>query len=344
MESRVLQGELIRNQRKLGLSRDEILARGREVVRIEAAALGLLGDTLGDDFVEACRVILETPRQLVVTGMGKSGHIARKVAATFAATGTPAIFVHPGEAAHGDLGMLAEGDVLLVLSNSGNTSELRAILSYARAHRIPIIGVASRKHSQVIKLADVALLLPHLPEACAVNIAPTTSTTLQLALGDALAMTVMDMRGISKSRLHMLHPGGHIGLALTPVGEIMRGLEDMPLVHSCAAMPETLSVMTSGCFGLAGVTNDEGVLVGVITDGDLRRKFSALATATAGEVMTPNPKVIPIDTAAKDALAFLNSNQITAAFVVNEAGAAPGTPIRPLGIIHIHDLLRFELS
>lgn len=340
MESRVLQGELIRTRCRLGLARDEILARGQEVVRIESAALGLLADTLNGDFVSACEMILEVPRQLVVTGMGKSGLIARKVAATFAATGTPAVFVHPGEAAHGDLGMLAQGDVLLVLSNSGNTHELRAILNYARANRIPIIGAASRRHSQVIKLADVALLLPHVPEACAVNVAPTTSTTLQLALGDALAMAVMDMRGISKSRLHMLHPGGHIGLALTPVGEIMRGVEYMPLVHAAAAMPETLSVMTSGCFGLAGVTDDDGVLLGVITDGDLRRKFSALATATAAEVMTPYPKLIPMEMAAKDALAFLNSNQITAAFVIDEASDGP---IRPLGIIHIHDLLRFEL-
>ena len=327
-------------RREPGLGRNDILARGREVVRIEAAALDMLGDTLGDDFVSACRMILETPRQLVITGMGKSGHIARKVAATFAATGTPAIFVHPGEAAHGDLGMLAAGDALLVLSNSGNTSELRAILSYARAHHIPIIGVASRQQSQVVKQADIALLLPSLPEACAVNVAPTTSTTLQLALGDALAMTVMDMRGISKSRLHMLHPGGHIGLALTPVGEIMHGPEKLPLVRTGAAMPETLSVMTSGCFGLAGVTDDEGLLLGVVTDGDLRRRFSMLATATAGELMTPDPKLIPIETAAKDALAFLNANQITAAFVFS--GAADG-PVRPLGIIHIHDLLRFEL-
>ena len=200
-----------------GLDTSQILERGRDVVRIEADALGLLHAALDNSFVQACRTIKGAARQLVITGMGKSGHIGRKVAATFAATGTPAIFVHPGEAAHGDLGMLARGDVLLVLSNSGNTSELRAILNYARKGGIPIIGMASRRNSLVGELADVTLLLPKVREACAVNVAPTTSTTLQLALGDALAMAVMDMRGITKSWLRMVHPAGSIGLALAPV-------------------------------------------------------------------------------------------------------------------------------
>ena len=319
---------------------DAILARGRAVIRTEGEALALLERSLDASFIAACEAIRDTRRQLVISGMGKSGHIARKIAATFAATGTPAIYVHPGEAAHGDLGMLSEGDVLLVISNSGNTVELRAILDYARRASMPIIGVAARASSLVIALADVPLLLPMTREACAMNLAPTTSTTLQLALGDALAVTVMEMRGVSKSRLRALHPGGAIGLELTPVGEIMHAADRLPLVGAAADMPEVISVMTLGCFGVAGVVDAAGKLMGIITDGDLRRHFALLQTATAGEVMTPAPKVIFADMPAGEALVFLNETQITAAFVVEHPGPAPA---RPLGIIHMHDLLRLGL-
>jgi arabinose-5-phosphate isomerase len=322
-------------------SDNQVLSRGREVVLAEANALSQLALLLDVTFSEACNAISRLRRQLVVTGMGKSGHIARKVAATFAATGTPAIYIHPSEAGHGDLGMLGTGDVLLVFSNSGNTSELRAILSYARKKQIPIIGVAARQNSLLMELADIALLLPRVPEACSVNVAPTTSTTMQLALGDALAMAVMDMRGVSKNHLRALHPAGAIGLALAPVSEIMHGADRLPLVNQDAGMPETISVMTSGCFGLAGVTDAAGALVGIITDGDLRRRFGVLNTAFAREVMTPAPKVIPADMPAGEALVFLNDNKITAAFVVEDPANGPQVP---LGIIHIHDLLRHGLN
>lgn len=320
---------------------DKVLSRGREVVQAEANALIQLALLLDATFSEACTAISRVRRQLVVTGMGKSGHIARKVAATFAATGTPAIYIHPSEAGHGDLGMLNTGDVLLVFSNSGNTSELRAILAFARKKQIPIIGVAARQNSLLMELADIPLLLPRVPEACAVNVAPTTSTTMQLALGDALAMAVMDMRGVSKNHLRALHPAGSIGLALAPVSEIMHSADRLPLVNQDAGMPETISVMTSGCFGLAGVTDGSGALVGIITDGDLRRRFGVLTTAFAGEVMTPAPKVIPAEMPAGEALVFLNDNKITAAFVVEDPAAGPQVP---LGIIHIHDLLRHGLN
>lgn len=318
-----------------------VLARGREVIRAERDALGALESTLNGEFVAACEAIVATRRQLVITGMGKSGNIARKIAATFSATGRPAIYVHPSDAGHGDLGMLAEGDVLLVLSNSGNTAELRWVLGYAKVKGIPIIGVASRENSLVIQMADVPLLLPQVREACSANIAPTSSTTMQLALGDALAMTVMDMRGITREHLHSLHPSGSIGLSLTPVGELMHGPGRMPLVSQDAGMPETISVMTTGCFGLAGVTDRNGGLVGIITDGDLRRRFGLLETAFAGEVMTSNPKTIAPAMPAGDALTFLNDSKITAAFVVEDPAAGPQLP---LGIIHIHDLLRHGLG
>lgn len=322
--------------------RDAILRRGRDVVRIEGEALTLLEDSLNDDFVAACQAIYNTERQLVVTGMGKSGHIGRKIAATFAATGTPSVFIHPAEAAHGDLGMLVKGDVLLVFSNSGNTTELRSILAYARKTGVLIIGVACRPTSLVMDRADLAICLPMTREACAANVAPTTSTTLQLALGDALAMAVMDMRGVSKNRLRTLHPGGSIGLELTPVSELMHGPDRLPLISDVAGMPDVISVMTSGRFGVSGVVNDAGALQGVITDGDLRRHFDTLATATASDVMTRSPKTLPADMLAADALLFLNDNKITAAFVIDRFDAVH--PMRPVGIVHIHDLLRFGLN
>jgi arabinose-5-phosphate isomerase len=309
---------------------------------MEAAALVALEKSLDDDFAAACLTIFAETRQLVVTGLGKSGHIARKIAATFAATGTPAIFVHPSEAGHGDMGMIAKGDVLLVLSNSGNTPELLPVMNYARKLGVPIIGMASRPKSSVIQFADIALLLPNVREACPENLAPTTSTTMQLALGDALAMTVMQMRGVTRKDLRKLHPAGAIGLALTPVQEIMVTDPDrLPLVSHQAGMPETISVMTSGCFGMAGVLDASGALVGVITDGDLRRRFGLLETAFAHEVMTRTPKTLSANMLADEALAFLNDNKISAAFVVENpsAGAQP-----PLGIIHIHELLRLGLN
>lgn len=322
--------------------REAIIARGREVIRIECDALAELEGALGNSFVAACEAILATRRQLVVSGMGKSGHIGRKLAATFAATGTPAAFIHPAEAAHGDLGMLVEGDTLLVLSNSGNTAELRPILAYARELKVPVIGVASHPSSLVMDFADIALCLPNLREACAANVAPTTSTALQLALGDALAMAVMDMRGVSTNDLRARHPGGSIGLQLTPVSEIMHGARRLPLVPADAGMPDVISKMTSGRFGVAGVVDQAGALVGLISDGDLRRRFEVLQQASAAEVMTRDPRTIPADMLAADALAFLNENKITCAFILDRHDTEH--PARPVGIVHIHDLLRFGFS
>ena len=322
--------------------RDAIVARGREVIRLEREALVQLEASLDHNFVAAAEAIFATKRQLVVTGMGKSGHIARKVAATFAATGTPAVFIHPAEAAHGDLGMLVKGDVLLVLSNSGKTAELRAIMAYARALGVGIIGVASHTDSLVMELADTGICLPNLPEACAANVAPTTSTTLQLALGDALAMAVMDMRGVSTALLRDLHPGGSIGLQLTQIAELMHGASELPLVPADAGMPDVISKMTCGRFGIAGVVDGAGSLIGVISDGDLRRRFDVLLTARAADIMTRAPRTLPEDMLAADALLFLNENKITSAFVMDRHDT--GHPDRPVGIVHIHDLLRFGLG
>ena len=325
-----------------GIDREGILNRGREVIALEAEALGELAAVLDDTFVAACEAILTAARRIVVTGMGKSGHIARKVAATFAATGTPALFLHPAEAAHGDLGMVMQGDLLLVMSNSGNTAELRAVLEYARKLDTRIIGMVSRRESLVNDFADIVLCLPSIREACAANMAPTTSTTLQLGLGDALAMAVMDMRGVSKTQMRALHPAGTIGLRLTPIAELMHGRDELPLVTSQTGMSDVISVITSCRFGLAGVIDGRGALVGVITDGDLRRNFDKLQSAVAADVMTRSPRSIPSDMLAGDALLYLNDAKITAAFVVNRLDVQ--NPMRPVGVVHIHDLLKHGLS
>lgn len=323
-------------------SAEALLKRGEEVIRMEAEALHLLASSLEHSFVEACEAIISARGRVVITGMGKSGHIGRKWAATMAATGTPAIYVHPAEAAHGDLGMLVPGDVLIVISNSGNTTELRAFLRYAASIKVTVIGIAARRESLVIENSDIKLCLPATREACPANIAPTTSTTLQLALGDAIAMTVMDMRGFSRDGLKALHPGGSLGLRLTPVSEIMHGPSRMPLVDLDAPMREVIVKMTSTGFGIAGVVDKAGRLAGVITDGDLRRHFDELATATAEQVMNPTPKTLTMDTIAEDALHTLNENKITCAFVIERS--APVNTNVPLGIVHIHDFLRVGLG
>lgn len=321
---------------------EAVLRRGAEVIKIEAEALSHLAQSIDATFVQACHTILETRGRIVVTGMGKSGHIGRKWAATFAATGTPAIYVHPAEAAHGDLGMLVRGDTLVVISNSGNTSELRAFLRYASAIQVKVIGVASRKDSIVIDRADVKLCLPALREACPSNIAPTTSTTMQLALGDALAMTVVDLRGFSRSHMKELHPGGSLGLRLTPVSEIMHGRGRMPLVHQSAEMRDVIVTMTSMGFGAAGVIDSAERLIGVITDGDIRRHFDELSSSTAKDVMTADPKTVMSDVLAEEALQFLNENKITSAFVMHRE--APVNTNVPAGIVHIHDFVRLGLG
>lgn len=321
---------------------DSILERGVGVVRAEAAALEVLASSLDDTFIMACHAILASSGRIVITGMGKSGHIGRKWAATLSATGTPAMYVHPAEAAHGDLGMLVRGDVLIVISNSGNTSELRAFLRYAKEISVPVIGIASRLDSLVMLNADIKICLPATREACHANIAPTTSTTMQLALGDAIAMTVMDLRGFSVDGMKALHPGGSLGLRLTPVKELMHGSGRIPIVELTTPMYDVILTMTSMGFGIAGVVDPAGRLVGAITDGDLRRHFDELGGATAEEVMTPNPITVSANMLAEEALQLLNDNKITGAFVI-EPNAPVNTNV-PVGIVHIHDFLRLGLG
>jgi len=317
----------------------QLLERGRQVIRAEMDALAQLESYLDDGFATAVRQLEATRGRIVVTGMGKSGHVARKIAATFAATGSPAIFIHPAEAAHGDLGMVQQGDTLIVLSNSGSTPELTPLMQHCRSLRIRIIGIAARLDSPVMQAADVRLPLPQVREACPSNIAPTTSTAMMLALGDALAMALMDLRGIARDSLKLLHPGGAIGLRLMAVSEMMHGGASLPLVALDTPMRDVIMTMTSMGFGAAGVVDGEGKLVGVITDGDLRRHVGDLGDGVAAAVMTRNPKTVPPDTLAEDALMIMNDCKITTVFVMEEE-----RPDTPAGIVHIHDFVRYGLS
>lgn len=319
--------------------RSTIVDHGRAVLDLEAQALIRLSAALDEEFASAVELILRTSGRIVVSGMGKSGHIARKMAATFASTGTPAIFIHPGEAAHGDLGMLLADDLLVVLSNSGATPELRPIMLYADRLGCPIIGITSQRHSPMGQMATTCLALPNAREACPVNISPTTSTTLMLALGDALAVAAMSMRGISREQLELLHPGGAIGTRLLPVNEIMHAGDRLPLVPGAAPMREVLVTMTEKSLGIAGVVDEGGRLVGTITDGDLRRNIDRLLVSTASDVMTINPKTIPDGTYAEDARAILSANRITSLFVMDHA-----VPEKPIGLVHIHDFSRLGLN
>lgn len=311
----------------------------RRVIRTEADALAALEASLDDSFAGAVDLILQATGRVIVSGMGKSGHIARKIAATLASTGTPAHFVHPAEASHGDLGMMAQGDVALVLSNSGETPELSDLVAYTRRFRIPLIGVASRRESTLLKQSDIALVLPKAPEACGVDIVPTSSTTMTLALGDALAIALMEHRQFTPEHFREFHPGGKLGARLSKVEDLMHSGTAMPIVPQDAPMADTLLEISSKGFGVVGVQDADGAFVGIITDGDLRRHMQGLLDLTAAEVMTQTPQTITPGALAEEAVEIMNRRKITCLFVL-DPNAGPGA----LGLLHIHDCLRVGLA
>jgi arabinose-5-phosphate isomerase len=313
-------------------SSTDLLTAGQRVIRREADALQTLAASLDDSFVRAVTLLMAAKGRVIVSGMGKSGHVARKIAATFASTGTPAHFVHPAEASHGDLGMVAEGDVLLILSNSGETPELADILAHAKRFAIPLIAVTARAGSTLMRHATVGLLLPQVPEACETGIVPTTSTTMTLALGDALAVALMEHRAFTPDHFRMFHPGGKLGARLLRVRDLMH--DDPPLVPDTLGMGEVLLAITRRGFGVVGVTDATGDLAGIITDGDLRRHLDGLLQHRAGEVMTADPRTIGPDALAGAALALMNDRKITCLLVT-----APDSR-KTIGILHVHDCLR----
>lgn len=292
---------------------------------------------LGDGFAIAVDRIRNARGRVVLTGMGKSGHIARKITATLASTGTPASFVHPAEASHGDLGMITPDDVIIMISNSGESPELLDILSYSRRFAVPLIAITSVVSSTLGKEADIVLLLPRAKEACPNGLAPTTSTLLQLALGDALAMALLEDKGFSAHDFRKFHPGGKLGAQLKHVRDIMHPRAELALGNESTLMSEALILMTQRSYGCLGVLDAEGRLAGVVTDGDLRRHMAPdLLNLTVGEVMTHSPKTIDPDALTSEALEQINSLRITSLFVIDEDK-------RPVGLIHIHDLLRIGL-
>ena len=303
---------------------------GRRVLAAEAAALGELASSLGEDFSRAVETLFEAKGRIILTGVGKSGHVARKIASTLASTGSTAMFVHAAEASHGDLGMIGPGDVLVALSKSGEAKELADILAYAKRFTIPLIAITASPKSALGKAANILLLLPDAPEATAEVSAPTTSTTMQIALGDALAVALIERRGFTAADFKVFHPGGKLGAMLRTAGDLMHTGAELPLVEPATSMRETLLVMTQKRFGCVGVV-ENGRLAGIITDGDIRRHIDGLMGHTAGEVMTRDPSTIDPNALAAEALKMIEG-RITVLFVV-EDGA-------PVGILHVHDLLR----
>jgi len=314
-----------------------VLASARNVLTSEGEALKILADHLNGKFVEAVRLLVACNGRVVVSGMGKSGHVGRKIAATLASTGTPALFVHPGEASHGDLGMILSEDVVIALSNSGETAELSDLVDYTRRFSIPLVGITSRAQSALAQASDVLLLLPPEPEVGSLGLAPTTSTTMMLALGDALAVTALECKGFTVDDFRNFHPGGKLGKTLLRVTDVMHGGNDVPLAKETDTMAHVLVVMTEKRFGCAGIVDDSGKLIGIITDGDLRRHMgNGLTEKTAGAVMTRNPMSVAPRLLAAEALKTLNETKRMQLFVVEDA--------KPVGILHIHDLLQAGIA
>lgn len=314
------------------LSSEAINAIGTRVLQSEGEALVFFAQNLTPSFSEAVEKMMQCQGRIILSGIGKSGHIARKISSTLASTGTPSFYVHPSEASHGDLGMVRPEDLCILISNSGETFELGDIIAHTRRFAIPMIAITKMPDSALGSAADVTLVLPNVAEACLIGMAPTTSTTLSLALGDALAVAIMELRDFKPENFRTYHPGGKLGAQLTKVSQLMHSGNSVPIVEADTQMSEAILTMTSKGFGIAGVV-ENGSLIGVISDGDLRRNLSGLLDKTAREVATINPVTIHGDSLAEEALKVLDSKKIGALLVVDEENA-------PVGVLNIHDCLR----
>jgi arabinose-5-phosphate isomerase len=308
-------------------------ASAARVLENEGNAPLSLARALPADFDAAVRLILNARGRVILSGMGKSGHVGRKISATLASTGTPSFFVHPAEASHGDLGMITPDDVCIIISNSGETTELGDMLAYCLRFEIPVIGISKHEGSTLMQAATLRLTLPDLQEACALGMAPTTSTTLTLGLGDALAIAIMEQREFRPEQFRSFHPGGKLGARLAKVTQLMHSGDQLPLVGQETPMSDAILTMSRCGFGITGVTDHNGTLTGVISDGDLRRNMARLMECTAGEVATRSPVTVAPDTAAAEAVALMNNRKVYALFVVEADG-------RPTGILRLHDCLR----
>lgn len=315
------------------------LDTARRVINTEARALNTLADSLDDSFRDGIDILMNATGRVIVTGIGKSGHIARKIAATLASTGTPAQFVHPAEASHGDLGMITRKDVVLAISNSGEAPELADLVAFSRRFDIPLVGITKNPKSALGSQCDVVLLLPDLPEACGTGVVPTTSTTMTLAMGDAVAVALMENRSFTAVHFRDFHPGGKLGAQLARVSDLMHPGAEMPLVSLDTPMSEALIEISQKSMGVVAVTAENGALAGIITDGDLRRHMDGLLSLTAADVMTTSPTTIHPGALAVEAVSLMNQRKITCVFAVD-----PDGPAIPRGILHIHDCLRVGLA
>ncbi|MDG1936092.1 MAG: KpsF/GutQ family sugar-phosphate isomerase [Paracoccaceae bacterium] len=309
-----------------------LIETARNVLKIEAQALLKLADNMPEDFPRLITTIINCKGRVVVAGVGKSGHIGRKIYATLASTGTPSYFVHATEASHGDMGMIVEGDICILISNSGETSEMRDIVAHTRRFSIPMAAISSNTDSTLMHAADFALGLPDAAEACAIGMAPTTSTTMTLALGDALAVTLMHERNFNAESFQVFHPGGKLGAQMTRIRDLMHGGDNIPKVTPEMPVQDALIEMTSKGFGIAVLINSEKI-IGIISDGDLRRHMHHLMEKTAGDIASPDPVTVSEDTFAADALRIMHANKISVLVVADQENHA-------LGILHIQDLLR----
>ncbi len=315
------------------------LATARRVLTTEGEALLRLSEFLNASFDQAIEMISAAEGRVIVTGMGKSGHVGRKIAATLASTGTPSFFVHPAETSHGDMGMIVRGDVVLALSNSGEAKELLDLIEYTRRFAIPLIGVTSRPESNLGQKSDIVLLLPNCPEACPNGLAPTTSTTMTMALGDAIAITLLEKKGFTAKDFKIFHPGGKLGQQLMKVAEIMHMNDSLPVAPETMPVQDVVKIISEKGFGCIALVNKNGTLAGLVTDGDIRRNLKdGLLTKQAKDIMTRNPMVANPDMLVAEAMAVMNDlkntgRKITALIVIDAEG-------KPVGLLHLHDCLR----
>ncbi|MBX5091267.1 KpsF/GutQ family sugar-phosphate isomerase [Rhizobium lentis] len=330
------------NRRAIKLVENSVLESAKRTIETEKRGLEALerafDDGLAGPFAGAVEVIGDISGRVIVTGVGKSGHIGAKLAATFASTGTPAFFVHAAEANHGDLGMIARDDVVLAISKGGESAELKSIISFTRRFSIPLIAITCSGASSLASAADIVLLVPNEQEACPNGLAPTTSTLMQLALGDALAVALLEARGFTATDFHVFHPGGKLGASLMHVADIMHTGEKLPLVAKGTPMPEAITVLSRKHFGCVGVLDEDGRLCGIVTEGDMARNLSRnLAELAVDDIMTKTPKTVRPTMLATAALALLNQHHIGALIVIDEDS-------RPIGLVHFHDLLRIGVA
>ncbi len=309
---------------------------GKKVINIEIKALELLKKNISIDFSNAIKVLYKTKGKIIFSGLGKSGHIAKKISSTFSSIGSPSIFIHPTEANHGDLGIIKKGDSTILISNSGETSELTNIILHCKKSKIPIISITSKKTSTLAKNSDLVLVIPEDIEACPLELAPTSSTTCTLALGDALAVTLLKKRGFTKADFHALHPGGKLGQNLLSVGEIMKTKKFLPIIKTGSVVGDAILEMSSKGFGCVGIISFNGKkLSGIITDGDLRRHMTkALLEMKVEEIMTANPLTLKPETLVSDALNLMNKKSITNIFVTEKS--------KPIGIVHMHEIIKLK--